>query len=227
MRIKVFYFCAILNTCIINIRYLGLKTIGDKIEFLREIKGLTQESLAKIVEVSPGAVSKWEQDISKPKAKSMTKLADYFNVTLASLMNEKCPIKYESKLVYIPFYNNVQASAGYGFEAENEDYDDLCIQASFIPNPKQTIALKIMGDSMMPIFSDGSIVFIDKDLCDIIDGQVYVFIHEGMVRMKILENIPKGFKFKSYNPNYKDEEINIGEEHIKIIGKVIGQIQMY
>ena len=210
-----------------NIRFLDLKTIGEKIETLREIKGLTQESLAKVVEVSSGAVSKWEQDISKPKAKSMTKLAEYFNVTLASLMDDRSPIKYEHQLVFIPFYNNVQVSAGYGFEAENEDYDDLCIQACFIPNPKQTVALKIMGDSMMPIFGDGAIVFIDKGLCRIIDGQVYVFVHEGMVRMKILENIPKGFRLKSYNPNYKDEEVNASDEYIKIIGKVVGQIQMY
>lgn len=210
-----------------NIRFLDLKTIGEKIEILREIKGLTQESLAKVVEVSSGAVSKWEQDISKPKAKSMTKLAEYFNVTLASLMDDRSPIKYEHQLVFIPFYNNVQVSAGYGFEAENEDYDDICIQACFISNPKQTVALKIMGDSMVPIFGDGAIVFIDKGLCQIIDGQVYVFVHEGMVRMKILENIPKGFRLKSYNPNYKDEEVNASDEYIKIIGKVVGQIQMY
>lgn len=204
-----------------------MKTIGEKIESLREVKGLTQESLAKVVDVSAGAVSKWELDISKPKTKSMTKLAEYFNVTLASLMDDRSPIKYEHKLVYIPFYTNVQVSAGYGLEAENEDYDDLCIQACFIPNPIQTVALKIMGDSMTPIFCDGAIVFIDKDLHSVIDGQVYVFVHEGMVRMKILENTPRGFRLKSYNLNYKDEDININEDYIKIIGKVIGQIQMY
>ena len=80
---------------------------------------------------------------------------------------------------------------------------------------------------MEPIFIDRSIVFVDKTANLVIDGQVYVFIHDGLVRMKSLERIPKGFRMKSYNDNYPAEDINVQYETIKIVGKVIGQLQMY
>lgn len=206
-----------------------MKTIGKKIEYLREREGLTQNALAKIIGVSPAAISNWEAETSKPKANSSIKLAEFFMVTLDSLTNPKSELKLEQKMITIPFYSEVEASAGNGIESVNDYYEDLSIQASFLsnPNPKNTIALRIRGDSMEPIFIDRSIVFVDKTANLVIDGQVYVFIHDGLVRMKSLERIPKGFRMKSYNDNYPAEDINVQYETIKIVGKVIGQLQMY
>ena len=41
-------------------------TIGQNISINRKEKGMTQEQLAEICNVSPQAVSKWENDISYP-----------------------------------------------------------------------------------------------------------------------------------------------------------------
>lgn len=210
-----------------KVKINGMKTIGSKIEYLRQENDLTKDALAKIVEVSAGAVSKWELDISKPKAKSSIKLADYFMVTLDSLTDPKKDIKYRQKMVNIPYYKNVEAAAGDGLEAFDESYDDLCIHACFISNPQSTIALNVNGDSMEPIFVDGSVIFIDRSLCNVVDGNVYVFVHEGMVRMKELERIPKGLRLKSYNEKYQSEDIDIEFQTINVIGRVIGQIQIY
>lgn len=206
-----------------------MKSIGQKIEFLREREGLTQNALAKIIGVSPAAISNWEAEISKPKANSSIKLAEFFMVTLDSLTNSNLELKLEAKMVSIPFYSEVEASAGNGFESVNETYENLSIQASFLsnPNPKSTIALKIRGDSMEPIFIDGSVVFIDRANTAVVDGRVYVFVHAGLVRMKILERIPKGFRMKSYNASYPPEDIDIKYEPMKVIGRVVGQLQMY
>lgn len=206
-----------------------MKTIGKKIEYLREREGLTQNALAKIIGVSPAAISNWEAETSKPKANSSIKLAEFFMVTLDSLTNPKLELKLERKMITIPFYRDVEASAGNGIESVNEYYEDLSIQASFLsnPNPKNTIALRIRGDSMEPIFLDGSIVFVDKSINNVVDGQVYVFVHDGLVRMKVLERIPKGFRMKSYNDSYPSEDIHVQYETVKIVGKVIGQLQMY
>lgn len=206
-----------------------MKTIGKKIEYLREREGLTQNALAKIIGVSPAAISNWEAETSKPKANSSIKLADFFMVKLDSLTDPKSELKLKQKMVTIPFYSEVEASAGNGIESVNEYCEDLSIQASFLSNadPKDTIALRIRGDSMEPIFIDGSVVFVDKSVTSVIDGQVYIFVHDGLVRMKELERIPRGFRMKSYNESYPTEEIKTQYETVKIVGKVIGQLQMY
>ncbi|MCR9819742.1 XRE family transcriptional regulator [Vibrio parahaemolyticus] len=204
-----------------------MKTIGQKICFLREKHKLTKEELAKIVGISAGAVSKWELDLSKPKVESSVKLANYFGITLDSLTNSSIEIKFKEKMVVIPFYHEVEASAGNGAEVFNESYEELSIQACFIPNAESTIALKVCGDSMEPIFANDSIVFVDKSLINVIDGKVYVFIHDGMVRIKELQRTPRGFKLKSYNNNYQTENVDISCESIKIVGRVVGQLQMF
>lgn len=41
-------------------------TLGTRIAQLRKEKGYTQEDLAQMLEVSPQAVSKWENDLTCP-----------------------------------------------------------------------------------------------------------------------------------------------------------------
>lgn len=41
-----------------------LKTIGERISALRKKTGITQDGLSEKLNVSPQAVSKWENDIS-------------------------------------------------------------------------------------------------------------------------------------------------------------------
>ena len=74
---------------------------------------------------------------------------------------------------------------------------------------------------------DESIIFIDKEEKSVKDGNVYVFIHDGMLRVKILENTPFGYRLKSYNDDYPVEDANVMNESIEIIGRVVAQIQKY
>ena len=58
-----------------------MQTLGEKIRILREEKGLTQPELAKLVGVSNGTVSFWENSVNEPKASYLGKLAVVFEVT--------------------------------------------------------------------------------------------------------------------------------------------------
>lgn len=53
---------------------------------LREAKGMTQLELANILNVTPAAVSKWENGESKPKLETFFKVAEIFEVTIEELM---------------------------------------------------------------------------------------------------------------------------------------------
>lgn len=64
------------------------RLIGDRIRILRIKQGITQETLAKQLHVSPQAVSKWENHIATPDISSLIPLADYFEVTVDYLLRD-------------------------------------------------------------------------------------------------------------------------------------------
>lgn len=61
-------------------------TIGENIKRLRRSKGMTQEELAGVLNISNAAVSKWERGDSLPDISMLFPLADYFGVSVDTLM---------------------------------------------------------------------------------------------------------------------------------------------
>lgn len=64
-------------------------TIGKRIAQLRKEKGLTQDELSQMMEVSAQAVSKWENDQTCPDIASLPKLAKILGVTVDELLSGK------------------------------------------------------------------------------------------------------------------------------------------
>jgi len=56
--------------------------IGVKIKELREEKNLTQEELAKLLDIDKSTIAKYETNDREPKVYILCKIADYFSVTL-------------------------------------------------------------------------------------------------------------------------------------------------
>lgn len=65
--------------------------IGQKISSLRRERGWTQEELSEKLNVSPQAVSKWENDISYPDITLLPQLAKLFGVTTDELLGCEKP----------------------------------------------------------------------------------------------------------------------------------------
>ena len=55
---------------------------GKKISALRKAKGMTQEDLGKVLNVTYQAVSKWERDESLPDIEMMSRIAKFFEVPI-------------------------------------------------------------------------------------------------------------------------------------------------
>ena len=64
-------------------------TIGKRIAALRREKNLKQEDLAQMLEVSPQAVSKWENDQTCPNISLLPKLAKILGVSVDELLSGK------------------------------------------------------------------------------------------------------------------------------------------
>lgn len=64
-------------------------TIGERIARYRKEKGLTQEGLAKLLDVTNQAVSKWESDQCCPDIGLLPGLADVFEITVDALFGRE------------------------------------------------------------------------------------------------------------------------------------------
>ena len=64
-------------------------TIGKRIAALRREKGLKQDDLAQMLEVSPQAVSKWENDQTCPDIALLPKLAQILGGSVDELLSGK------------------------------------------------------------------------------------------------------------------------------------------
>lgn len=67
-------------------------TLGKRIAALRREKELKQDELAEMLNVSPQAVSKWENDLSCPDISILPQLAKILGVTVDELLTGKTEI---------------------------------------------------------------------------------------------------------------------------------------
>lgn len=58
----------------------------ERLRSLRESKGLTQSALGEILNVSKQTISNYENGVSSPDQDSLSRLADYFNVSTDYLL---------------------------------------------------------------------------------------------------------------------------------------------
>lgn len=63
--------------------------LGEKIQYYRKQKGLSQEEVAKRLSVVRQTVSKWEQNRSVPDADLLMQLADVLDISVSDLLGER------------------------------------------------------------------------------------------------------------------------------------------
>ncbi|EKF9136189.1 TPA: XRE family transcriptional regulator [Vibrio cholerae] len=201
-----------------------MKRIGLIISELRLKQRMTQRELASKVGVSSTAISQWEREENIPKSKHLLELSKIFNVPVQFLTgdsrSEEVP---EAGCVLVPYYPSVLAAGG----RENIVDDET---TNFTPIPKHVIknhninnicCIGVAGDSMVPVLVDGSIVAIDRSETLIRDGKMYIFRHDGLLRVKCLKRTPKCLIVHSYNTSYEDETYSLDDlSDFEVFGRV-------
>ena len=128
--------------------------------------------------------------------------------------------------VEIPFFTDVRLSAGHGFSADLQDFDNQSLRFSIAAlrskniNPSYAICICADGESMEPVIPDGAIVGVNLQDKILRDDKLYAINHDGLLRIKILRKRPSNkVLLQSYNTGlYPDEEVALDE--ISIIGRV-------
>lgn len=125
-----------------------------------------------------------------------------------------------NNLNVIPILGTVKA--GYDWLAEENVVDYVTLKEN-IPNIKEYYALKITGDSMLPLLSEGDLVIVhDQD--DVESGQTAVILINGEeATVKKVVKTNEGVELHSMNPYYPVKKFTYEDMKsipVKIIGRV-------
>ena len=73
-----------------------MTTLGQRLAHYRKEKGFTQQQLGELINVSPQAISKWENDQAEPDVSMLITLASLFEISLNALLKGEDDVKQEN-----------------------------------------------------------------------------------------------------------------------------------
>ena len=182
---------------------------SDRLNKHMEQQNLSNYWLSRQVGVSEKAVRNWRTGKSEPRGKHLMKLAAVLKKSPLWFESGKEEIKVTAP---VPVLGRVPA----GFP---DTIAEEIIEYISLPDaPKNSYALKVKGDSMLPTIREGDYVIFIND-GDIKHGDVVVVNNEfGDSMIKRYRKKGAEVFFVSDNPEYKPFQPN---EHYRIIGKVV------
>ncbi len=138
-------------------------TTGERIKMLRKKHNMTQEELGAKIGVQKAAIQKYEKGTVKNiKRDSLIKLAKCLDTTPEFLLGwDETPsniIPIEEEFVMIPVVGRVAAGLSCFAETNIVDYEP--VTKSTIIDGEQYAFLRVIGDSMYPVFMEGDLVLV-------------------------------------------------------------------
>ena len=122
-----------------------------------------------------------------------------------------------------PYTINVlgAVSAGTGEWLTDEQHEEITVNNE---PPMHDFALRVNGDSMIPLFSDGQIIYVNKiDDLDMVRNEQIVIAElngDAFVKKIVFDNNRKSCKLISLNKEYKPIDVTSDDE-FKISGVVV------
>ena len=132
---------------------------------MREQRGLTQEQLGKMVDVSRSTITQWERGWTTPRMGNVQLLAGALGVSTADIIADELPpsnaIKpATAKPAYAPLLGRVHAG-----EAQEPDvlHDAIPVPYEIIKRHPQGYFLQVEGDCMDNVYPEGCYILIDPE----------------------------------------------------------------
>nr|DAF53766.1 MAG TPA: Repressor protein CI [Myoviridae sp. ctZ2t4] len=218
-----------------------MKKTGETLKKIRKKNKITGEQLAELLDCSTQFIYSIESNKSKFPIKKLELIKNFINENDYSelldaikldnespiLKEEKLKIKYigQIKQKKIPFFPDIQASAGYG--CLNEDETEL----EFIEVPEElakpgNIAIRVFGESMEPEIKDGDTIVIETKCVECIKNKIIVVNYQGAVYLKKFVEEGNTCYLVSINPYYPRIKV-LDKAELKVIGKLKGVMRYY
>ncbi len=197
----------------------------DRLQLLCDKRGEKITPILKKLKISTGLNAAWKQGVM-PSSRNADKLAQYFDVSVDYLLYGKeisVPTNLEtipSNNVYmIPVFENV--SAGFGAYACSDVVDYNPVLITNASDAKDTICIKVTGDSMYPKIEEGDIIVVRKQP-SVDSGQLAVVMidnEEGVVKKVTYGN--DWIELISINPMYPPRRFEGADvQRLSVVGLV-------
>lgn len=198
------------------------KIFSKNLNYYLSINSKTQREVADAIGVSPQTFNTWCQGIALPRMGKVQALADYFHIGKTDLIDEKTcsPLKHK-RGVTINVLGRV--AAGIPLEAIEEIVDTEEITEELASTGK-FFGLRIKGDSMDPVLSEGDTVIV-RQQNDADNGDTVIAMVNGSDAVcKRLKKYADSIMLLSNNPSYDPmifSKQEILEKTVRIIGRVV------
>lgn len=169
---------------------------AKRLKELRVSRGLTQDDLARELNLVKSSISMYENGKRKPSFEVLEAIADYFNVNMDTL--------YSSAPVFVPSLKRVPML---GYAAAGQPLENLDGQDTYYVETDSRYAvdfcITVRGDSMINAgINDGDIVFV-KAQPEVPNGKIAcVEIDNERVCIKRFYKTATGVMLVSENPKY-------------------------
>lgn len=184
------------------------------------------EDIAKALNTTPAYLMGWEKAPSTQsspldqltparKEKAVTYIAD-----LLREQEEETSVEEPQELYSVDAVSRL--CAGYGYS-----YDDFDVERYYVEEepPAYDLASRVKGDSMLPAYEDGEIVYLVDTGITHFSGQVCAVVVNDQTYIKKVYTKPDGLLLVPINPDYPEDFIDFppmdDDTHIKIF-KVVG-----
>ena len=192
---------------------------------LREDNGWSQEQLAQKLQTTKQVISRYERGDRTPKISVVAAYAEKLGLSVNDFIGEE---SLPSNIVpinsigshRIPMIGSVAAGEPILAEQEYETFIDAPMKADF--------ALTIQGDSMIPTYLDGDVVYIRQQPDIDYEGQVAVVLFDDTATVKHVYKQDDGLLLISDNPIWKPmHKLYTDYNNIRILGKICGFTRIY
>ena len=177
----------------------------NRLKELRKKNNVTLQKLADYLHIANSAISQYENEKREPSFDIVSKIADYFNVSIDYLLGRENtePIEFNRDVIKVPVFGCIPAGIPVDMIEDTliEDYEE--IDAKLARGGGRFFGLKVKGNSMYPEFKNGdTIIFKQQDNCESGQFCAVSINHTECTFKKVLKK-ESGITLMPLNPDYE------------------------
>ena len=195
--------------------------VGERIQIAMKKRGISQNRLAKMAQISQSGLSTIISGAVSPKEVTLQAIANALDCPVSELMGESSSGYFQIIRSNVPIVGDIACGTPITAEENVEGYADLP------ENVHADFALRCRGDSMEPTFKNGDLVLI-RQQPEVENGQIAAVMIDNEATLKRFHKNGDTIVLLADNPAY--QPIIIPQEMCSkfvICGLAVGYVHMF